>query len=153
MGEPREFIQESYNESDQLAKDLVGGFLRGVGYDDIESEENFNHDMTAVRGGDKYYFELEIKRRYRFRGRETYPFPTVHFLGRKERLHHMQLFYYVIIGALEEWAVICHSGDIFKDENRKYVHIATTSRYGYDEMFEVHKNKCLFVNLNTGYRE
>jgi hypothetical protein len=149
MGQPSNFIQESYDLNDAPAKKLVADYLERIGYENIQTEETFDHDIIAEREGVKFYFEVEMKSRYRFRQRETFPFDTVHFLGRKERLHRKQPFYYVIVGPLEEWAVICHSGDIYKDEQRKYVQVQTTSRYGWDNMFEVHRNKCLFVDLNS----
>tara|TARA_R110002020_G_scaffold306030_1_gene521997 strand:- start:56 stop:520 length:465 start_codon:yes stop_codon:yes gene_type:complete len=144
----RKFNQGSYNHSDKYAKDLFIKYILNKGHKIYDSEENYNHDIITIKNNNKYYFELETKSNYPFTTYDTFPFNSVSFLGRKERLHKIQEFHYIIICRETEWAVCCNSKKIFKKQYLENLDINTLNRKGKDQMFRVPKYKCNFFNLN-----
>ena len=142
------FVPESYLEADQLGKDLLVNYLKGRGYEIIDTTESYDHDIIASLNGEKVYFEVELKYspKYAFTKKGTFPFSSVSFLGRKKRLHDKHPFHYVIISSTG-WAVSCHSSEIFKDEYMERVMINTNRRQGEDIMFRVPVDKCYFLNV------
>lgn len=145
----RKFSQGSYNRNDQHAKDLFLGFITSQGHTVERDEENYNHDLTTIKDNKRFYWELEIKSGYRFIDEQSFPFDSVSFLGRKERLHSIKPFFYVIICRETEVAVMCHSDDIYKEEYKENLDINTKYRQGRDQMYRVPKGLCTFFNINV----
>lgn len=144
----RKFRKEAYELSDQYAKDLFIGFITSQGHVVERDEENYNHDLTTIKDNKRFYWELETKSRYPFIDEKSFPFSSVSFLGRKERLHKIKPFFYVIICRETEVAVMCHSDEIFKEEYKQNLNIETASRKGRDQMYRVPKGLCTFFNIN-----
>ena len=144
----RKFVQESYNENDVFAKLLFSAYISAKNHCIKSIEENYYHDIVTEKDGDDYYFELEVKHNYPFTSSDTFKFDTVSFLGRKKRLHDIQPFYYIIVCAETEWAISCHSNDIYEESNIEELDINTSHRTGKDLMYRVDKIKCKFFNLN-----
>mgnify|MGYP003659020433 FL=1 len=146
--EARKFSQGSYDHSDKYAKDLFIKFIKRKGHKIINSEENYDHDVITNKDNITYYFELETKSNYPFTIKETFPFNSVSFLGRKKRLHIKNKFHYIIICRETEWAITCNSENIYKDKYIENLKINTDNRNGQDQMFRVPKEKCIFFNIN-----
>ena len=45
------FVQEDYDKYDGVAKDLLADHLIAKGYDILSTEEDFYHDVIAVKDG------------------------------------------------------------------------------------------------------
>ena len=144
----RKFNQDSYDKNDYFAREKFSEFIIRKGHLIIKNEEDYNHDLQTVKNNKKYLFELEVKSKYVFTDRDSFPFQTVSFLGRKKRLHDFMPFYYVIICRETEWALVCHSENIFIDDYVENIEINTLHRIGNDELYRVPKNKCLFFDIN-----
>ena len=145
--EAQKFCKESYNQNDSKAKELVCNCLVSEGYKIINKEEDFHHDIIAEKENKKLYIEVEFKIGYLFTNKESFRFNTVSFLGRKERLHKIHPFMYVIICKETNWALACNSDKIFKDEYKEYLSIDVANRKGKDLMFRVPKKDCIFFKL------
>lgn len=145
----RTFVQESYDDSDALAKDKMTQYLVRRGHTILSSEENFEHDIITKKDGLTYYFEVEVKTNYVFVSRDTFVFKTVSFLGRKLRLHDIHPFHYVIMCRETEYAVTCPSFVIFNPEYIETLTIETEHRSGLDQMYRVPKGLCTFFNINA----
>ena len=143
----RTFVQSSYDDNDQLAKQKMIAFLQRGGHTIVTSAEDYNHDLVTTLGSETLWFELEFKTGYPFTTSATFPFDTVSFLGRKKRLHELQPFHYVVMCKETDYAVTCFSDDIFKDEYTHTLTINTRDRSGLDEMYRVPKDQCTFFNL------
>lgn len=144
----RKFNKESYDKSDVFAKRKFIEFLVKKGHKIVESKEDYSHDIITKKDGVIFYFEVETKRHRPFTNRETYPFQTVSFLGRKRKIHNKHPFYYIIICKETNWAICCDSNKIFIDIYNKKVNINTIHTKGKDQFFRVPKEECLFFNLN-----
>lgn len=144
----RKFNQKSYNENDEEAKKIFKNYIIKKGHKIINDKENFYHDIVTEKNGKLFYFEVEIKRNYSFTVRESFKFPTVSFLGRKERLHKIHEYKYIIICKETNWAVGCDSKDIFKEEYVEFRHINTSDRKGLDKLYRVPRDICKFFDLN-----
>ena len=142
------FNQQSYDENDNWAKVLFSKHLKSEGYKVLPIVEDFGIDLLAEKEEQIFYFELEVKTRYPFTTVDTFKFDTVSFLARKKKMHNKQPFVYVIICRETEWALMCNSSEIFKDEYEEFVTINTSRRKGVDKMYRVPKDKCKFFQLN-----
>jgi hypothetical protein len=145
--EARNFNKKSYNENNQLAKSLLINWLKNYKHQIINESENYNHDIISKCNDKTFYFEVEMKIGYPFTNKESFKFNTVSFLGRKERLHQIHPFTYVIICKETNWALAANSNDIFKKEYIQNVHVNSKDRYGDDIMYRVPKQYCKFFNL------
>lgn len=145
----RTFVQESYDDSDALAKDKMTQYLIRRGHTILSSEENFEHDIITKKDGMTHYFEVEVKTNYVFVSKDTFVFKTVSFLGRKLRLHDIHPFHYVIMCRETEYAVTCPSFVIFNPEYIETLTIETEHRSGLDQMYRVPKGLCTFFNINA----
>jgi hypothetical protein len=146
----RKFNQKSYDDNDKLAKEKFISYLKNVrGHNILLDIETYDHDIITEKDGIEYYFEVEIKHGYPFTNRKSFKFPTVSFLGRKERLHDKKEFHYVILSYETGWALSCVSSQIFKKEYINELEISTKEREGLDCFYRIPKEKCLFFNLNT----
>lgn len=143
----RVFSKESYEENDKYAKDIFIKYIISKGHEVLKHDESYDHDVITSKDGKIFHYEVEVKRGYPFTNRAKYQFDTVHFLGRKNRLHIKTPYTYVIICRETDWAVCCESKDIFKDEYEKKVFIDTGYRYGDDLMYDVPKEKCKFFKI------
>lgn len=148
MYEARNFSQKSYDDNDSYAKEKFIKFLEKRGYTITSSEENYEHDVVAEKEGVTHYFELEVKRNYPFTTSDSFKFATVSFCGRKERLHKIHKFHYVIICYETGYAVTATSDEIFKEEYREDIELNTYDRRGKDSFRRVPKNVCKFFNIN-----
>jgi len=144
---PRTFSQESYDVNDTLAKALFVPFLQKRGHQIAKTSEDYYHDVISKYGLKTFYFELEVKTGYPFEDATTYPFDTVSFLGRKQRLCERHSFYYVIICKETHTAVCCHSDDIYQDKYLEVKYIDKENTKGYDNLYRVPKELCDFFNL------
>lgn len=143
--EARKFSQNSYDTNDEYAKNRFTKFLLKKGYTLIDSKENFDHDIKAInQNGEEVLFELEIKTGYPFKSKKTFPFSTVSFTGRKERLHKIKEFYYVIICKETNWAISCLSSIIYNPLYTEELYISTNTREGSDKFYRVPKEQCAF---------
>jgi hypothetical protein len=135
---PRQFNQKSYDDNDKVAKDLMINFLQKKGHIITQSEETYGTDIITNKG--KYEVEMSSKE---FTTRESFPYPMVNFLGRKEKYGDM---YYVIISKNKQYALVAAAKDIFKQENRTVV-FCNTIRQGLDEVYQLPKNQVKFFKL------
>jgi hypothetical protein len=149
--EARKFNQDAYDSHDGRAKVLFSDFLERHGHTIIKSHEDYDHDIVTDKDGETFYFELEVKLRYPFTNSKSFRFGTVSFLGRKKRLHMDKPFFYVIICDETNWALVCKSEEIFKDNYLENVMVSSVGRSGADQMYRVPKNKCTFFNLASVY--
>lgn len=147
MNNPSKFIQKSYDDNDELAKNLFSKFIQTKGHTIKSTEEDYNHDIITNKEGKDYYFELEMKSNYPFYSKETYRFPTVSFLARKKRLHDIRPFYYVIICKETQVALMCHSSKIFKQTYQESIQLTHKERKGNDTFYRVPKELCRFFQL------
>jgi hypothetical protein len=143
------FNQQSYDENDNFAKVIFSKHLESEGYKVLPIVEDYGIDLLAEKDGVIFYFELEVKTRYPFTTVDTFKFATVSFLARKKKMHNKQPFVYVIICRETEWALMCSSSEIFKEEYEEFVTINTTRRKGVDKMYRVPKEQCKFFKLTN----
>ena len=85
----RKFQQNQYDKCDSISRKVFVEFIENRGHTIVSKEEDYNHDIVTEKDGVHHYFELETKRGYPFRGRKSFPFQSVSFLGRKKRLSHL----------------------------------------------------------------
>ena len=148
--EAGEFIQESYNTNDKYAKNILIPYLIKIRKHKIVSEEeNYEHDIISKKNGKLFYWEVEMKHNYPFTCERDFKFSTVSFLHRKKRLHNIHHFFYVIICGETDFALVCNSNDIFKEEYVENFNIYSYDRKGYDEFYRVPKNKCKFFKIKN----
>ena len=143
----RKFVQESYDNNDKYARDIFKAFITGKNHFVTKNEEDMMHDVVTLKGGCVYYFELEVKRGREFTTRESFPFGTVSFTGRKIRLHNQQPFWYIIICWESDYALMCHSSVIYNEEYKEQININTVHRQGKDEFYRVPKEKVKFFKI------
>jgi hypothetical protein len=148
----RKFSNVSYKENDLKAKQMLITFLHNQGHT-IKKEsyqEDYDVDIVTEKDGETMYFEVEMKHKYKFHNRDTFPFPTVSFLGRKEKWKDKK-FWYVIICDETKAAVFCDAQTIFRDEHIEQLHIQTEHRQGMDLFYRVPKDLCLFKKGSNFY--
>lgn len=136
---PRQFNQQSYEENDKIAKDLMINFLTKRGHIITQSEETYGTDIITNKG--KYEVEMSGKE---FTNEESFPYPNVNFLGRKEKYGND--FYYVIISKNKTHALVAAASDIFQKDNKVVVY-CNTNRNGYDEVYQLPKDRVKFFKL------
>ena len=83
----RKFNQDSYDTNDAYGKAIVTAWLKEQSWvKEIIDEEDFGIDLEVVDlKGRSHFFEAEVKGNYPWSNRESFPFKTVSFLGRKKR--------------------------------------------------------------------
>lgn len=145
----RKFNQQSYNTSDQWARNIFILYLINRDFYITNAQETYDVDILAKKDNQDYRFELEVKRHYPFTCAEDYKFDTVSFLGRKERLHKKEPFIYVIICYETKYALCCNSSDIYKDEYVSLRNVNTAHRKGLDKFYNLPLDKVKFFNLNS----
>jgi hypothetical protein len=146
--EAGKFSQKSYDQNDSYAKKLFKKFLiEKRGHKIISDKENYDHDIISEKNGETYYFELEMKRNYPFTTRESFQFPTVSFLARKERLHRKKPFNYIVICYETNYFISCDSNKIYKNEYIEDRNLQHRVRKGHDKFFRVPKSECYFKKL------
>lgn len=145
----RKFNKNSYAENDNFAKNLFIEYIKKMGHNIINTNENFEHDIITEKNGLKYFFETEVKIGYPFELKESFKFNTVSFLGRKKRLHDINPFFYVIICKETKYALCSHSNIIFKDEYFENVYVNSKDRKGNDGMYRVPLDKCKFFYVGN----
>ena len=148
----RKFNQQSYNNSDQWARNLFLLYLMNNNFYITNAVENYDVDILAKKDEKEYRFELEVKRNYPFTSAEDYKFKTVSFLGRKIRMHKEKPFIYVIICYETKYALCCNSSDIYKEEYMQIRNVDTIHRKGIDKFYNLPLDKVKFFNLN-GYEK
>jgi hypothetical protein len=141
------FSAGSYKRNNSWGIERLKTYLRGQGFELQQAkEEDFGIDVTAFRSGKKWQFEVEVKTNYPFTCKEDFKFPTVSFLARKEKWKDRQ-FWYVIICKETEAALMASSDDIFQEEYKEELHIATHERQGGDLFYRMPKEKCKFFSV------
>jgi hypothetical protein len=144
---PRKFIQESYDRNNSWSIELVSNFFKHKGYSIHNEEEDYNIDFSIKKGDIHKHIEVEVKSNYPFRSKEDFRFSTVSFLGRKEKWKDLD-FLYIIVCAETKYAVACNSKHIFQEKFREKIYLNHYEREGYDTLYRVPKEDCLFFNLN-----
>lgn len=141
---PQKFNQDSYDKANGFAIDIITAFLKKKGYTIIDKEEDYTNDIDAINSdGELVKFEAEVKDKF-FTSASNFPFPSVSFAARKKKYGD---FWYIIVSTKSDYAVACHSSEIFKDEYAETVFIDTTKRYGDDYFHRVPNNKCHFFKI------
>ncbi len=145
--QPSKFNQGSYDMNDEKAKEIFVALLKREGYTDIDTTENYSCDIrTKDKEGNSVHFEVEMKNSVDFTTAETFKYPLVNFLARKEKYHKEKPFHYIIIGN-NGYAIHCKSEDIFKPEYKEKLYVKTSQREGEDEFFRVPKSKVNFFKV------
>ena len=143
------FRKDDYDELNSYAIDMITEFLQFFGYDVPKKEEDFTIDIEAFRDGKKYRIEAEVRSDLWFEERETFPFDTVSFLGRKKKYEDISDFWYFLVCKKTGYAVYCNSNTIYKDIYRETITVNNSKRYGDDVFYRVPKMLCKFINLKV----
>ena len=145
-GHIRDFDYKTYLQTDQQAKDIFTKYLQNKAYTIDSTKETYGSDVIASKNGESVLFELEISK-MDF-NKDNWPFPFVHFLGRKERYYKEEGdFHYVLISKNGEYALTAKASDIFKKENYKTKEYNRNGITGVDEFFELPKDQVKFFKL------
>lgn len=142
-----EFIQKSYDRSDQIGKNILRNFLQEHNYILEEDKEDFFHDVIGTLNGEKWYFEVEVKNGFPFTSHQDFKFNSVSFLGRKKRMHDKHPFWYVLICTETGYAVMCYSNIIYQEKYRKNIYIDSRERAGYDTFYRLPLKYCTFFKI------
>ena len=142
----RNFVQESYDTNDAYGKSVLTDWLMTQDWvNKIIDEEDYGVDLEVIdHKGRTHLFEAEVKGNYPLNDKESFPFNTVSFLGRKEKWKHNG-FYYALVCAETKALCIAHSSEIFKDEYREVKQINTGHRNGLDAFYRVPKDICRWI--------
>lgn len=143
----RKFDLKMYKNTDDLAKELFKSYLTNKGHVITKEDEDYKHDLESENNGVKFLFELELSITNIFSSRKDYKYEKVSFLGRKERLHNIEPFYYVIICESTNTALVAHSSDIYKEEYKVENYVNTANRKGLDSFFRIPKDKVKFFKI------
>ena len=143
----RKFNQDSYDTNDAYGKAIVTDWLKGQEWvKEIIDEEDFGIDLEVVdHKGRSHFFEAEVKGNYPWSSRESFPFKTVSFLGRKKKWEGRG-FYYVLVCAETQALCIAHSSEIFKEDFREVRRINSGHRNGLDAFYRVPKDLCRWIS-------
>ena len=145
----RTFNRELYNESDEKAKQLFKAHLESKGHIIIKDIEDYEHDLVSSKNGKIFYFELELKLAYQFKDEASFKFDTVSFLGRKERLHKIQPFHYIIICPDTKMAITAYSDDIYNEQYKVERYANQAYKQGLDCFYRTPKDKTRFFKLEN----
>lgn len=145
-GHIRDFDYKTYFQTDQQAKDIFTKYLQNKAYTIDSTEETYGSDVIASKNGESVLFELEISQ-MDF-NKDNWPFPFVHFLGRKERYYKEEGdFHYVLISKNGEYALTAKASEIYKEENYRTKECSRNGITGVDEFFELPKSQVKFFKL------
>ena len=139
------FIQESYNTYNQKGIKLLSDYLIRKGYQVVPKEEDFNIDIIAYQGSTMYLFEAEMKKDISITTPEAF-FKTVSFLSRKKKFADENWFIYFIISNRNGGAIWATSDVIFKEEHKVQKYISKDGREGYEDFYEVPRERCRFIS-------
>ena len=150
----RKFVQESYNENNLLAKQILVAYLSNKNHviKPETFEENYGVDIVTEWNGKQYLFEVEMKHGYDFTSKENFPFKTVSFCGRKDKWKKLN-YEYCIINKNNYAAIFCNSENIFKEEYREKLYINTEHRQGEDMFYRVPLDFCIFRSPEQFFKE
>ena len=143
----RQFDAKMYTNTDNLAKEMFKPFITNRGHIITKEDEDYKHDLQTEKDGEVFLFELEISLANVFSSKEDYKYEKVSFLGRKERLHDIEPFYYVIICKATRTALVAHSSDIYCGDNYIERYVNTPNREGLDRFYVVDKDKVKFFKI------
>tara|TARA_S200002703_G_scaffold157391_1_gene165074 strand:- start:1616 stop:2068 length:453 start_codon:yes stop_codon:yes gene_type:complete len=143
------FRKDDYDELNDYAISMITEFLQFFGYDVPKKAEDFTIDIEAYRNGNKYRIEAEVRSDLWFTERETFPFDTVSFLGRKKKYEDISDFWYFLVCKKTGYAVYCNSKTIYQDIYRENIMVNNKKRYGNDVFYRVPKMLCKFINLKV----
>lgn len=143
------FRKDDYDELNDYAINMITKFLQFFGYDVPKKEEDYTIDIEAYRNNKKYRVEAEVRSDLWFTDRETFPFDTVSFLGRKKKYEDISDFWYFLVCKKTGYAVYCNSNTIYKDIYRETIRVNNIKRYGDDVFYRVPKSLCKFINLKV----
>jgi hypothetical protein len=150
----RKFVRESYEKNDLIGKQLLIAYLITKGHT-IKKEtfqEDYGVDIVTEYQNQTYMFEVEMKDKYNFVDKNTFPFDTVSFLGRKEKWK-KNGYFYCIISTKTNAAIFCHSDVIFDETYKQTIYIETIDRNGLDSFYRVPKDICEFRTPETFYKK
>ena len=142
----RIFNQESYDTNDAYGKAIVTAWLKTQEWVEyIVDEEDYGIDLEVIdQKGKSQFFEAEVKGNYPWKDKESFPFDTVSFSGRKKKWEGKG-FYYVLVCAETQALCMAHSSEIFKEEYREVRRINTSHRQGLDAFYRVPKDICRWI--------
>lgn len=144
---PRNFIQSSYDRNNSWAISIASEFFRRRGFQIMDFQEDYNIDFRIKNNlGYEFGIEVEVKTGYPFTCKTDFPFDTVSFLGRKEKWKDLD-FFYMIICRETKVAVVRNSLHIFQEKFREKIYINSYERTGYDTLYRVPKEDCVFIDL------
>lgn len=138
------FNEKSFEMNDAMGKEMLMAFLRSKGHSISENSDKYSVDLVSEKDGIQYYWEVEMKSQRPWTSIEDFPFPSVSFLGRKEKWKDKH-FWYVIICTETKAAIFCKSDIIFNEKYKQKLYIKTNDRKGFDNFYRVPKNLCIFV--------
>ena len=143
----RKFVQESYDTNDAYGKAVVTKWLKTQDWvKEIIDEEDYGVDLEVIDNkGRSHLFEAEVKGNYPWTDKDSFPFDTVSFLGRKEKWKDKG-FYYVLVCAETQALCIAHSSEIFDEKFREVRRINTGHRNGLDAFYRVPKDLCRWIS-------
>ena len=145
-GHIRDFDFKTYLQNDKQAKDIFTKYLQNKAYTIDSIEETYGSDVIASKDGESVRFELEISQ-MDF-NKDNWPFPFVHFLGRKERYFKEEGdFHYVLISKNGQYALTAKASEIYKEENYRTKECSRNGINGVDEFFELPKDQVKFFKL------
>jgi len=142
----RTFNQQTYNDNDQIAKDIFSSYIKSKGHFIVSNEETYGIDIITSKDKKEFKFELEMSS---VDFNETnYKYPYVHFLGRKKKMLTKEGdYWYVIISSNQEYALMAKASKIFQDDNY-LVKYAGNGRDGVDEFYQLPMNQVKFFKIS-----
>jgi hypothetical protein len=138
------FNQESFDDNDELGKNLLKHYLIKKCHNISENSDIYGIDFFSEKDGKEYFWEVEMKSKRPWTCKEDFPFDSVSFLSRKAKWKDKK-FWYVIICKETKAAIFCQSNIIFDEKYKQKLYINTQQRKGSDNFFRVPKDLCIFV--------
>ena len=139
-----DFVQESYERNDWLGKTMLTWYLMKAGHKVNVPKENFGIDMTSTKDGKQFHWEVEMKHNVQWVDAASFPYPTVSFLKRKQKMG--DNFWYAILCADTQALLFARASDIFQEKFREDVKVNTKERQGISECYRVPKELCFWKN-------
>lgn len=145
-----EFNPTTYEENNELGIRYLKALLIKKGYSIYDKpKEDYAVDIIACKREIIYHFEAEIRVECgNFSSRKDFPYVMVNFLTRKKRFIQGDGFWYCIFSKDGKCMIICHSSKIYQEKYRKKnLPVNTKDFNGYDDVYRLPKEECLFYDL------
>lgn len=141
------FNQLEYNKWDDWGKSVLINWLSNKGHTMVHNPDRYGIDLYSDLNGKLYLWEVEVCTWIEWNTKESYPYESVSFLGRKIKWNDWN-FFYCIICAKTEAIIICESSVIFNDNYKTQRYVKT--RNCYETFYMVPKHLCKYINAQTG---